>query len=63
MNSQENLRRRLIFFLINEKVKQCEISESVKIPTDVLSKFKNGKKCLYDDSAEQLHIYLHSKNY
>lgn len=60
---QEKLRQRLIFYLANEQVKQKIICERTSIPQDVLSKFKNGQKFLYLESAEQLDLFLGSKNY
>lgn len=60
---QVRLRQRLIFFLINEQVKQNLICEKTEIPKDVMSKFKHGKIFLFPESMRQLDLFLCSKNY
>ena len=55
---QENIRLKFITFINKSGIKQSFVSEQIKIPTDVLSKFKNGKKELWTDDLERLNQFL-----
>lgn len=51
---QEELRYRLINYLNTTHSKLCDIAKITQIPDSVLSKFKNGKTKLYDESFDTL---------
>lgn len=56
MVTQESVRNRLI-----EKTKayrQKNISEVTGIPVEIISKFMNGKRELYDSSLQALNQYM-----
>ena len=54
--TQESVRNRLL-----EKTnayRQKNISEATRIPVEIISKFMNGKRELYDSSLQALNDYL-----
>lgn len=54
--TQENVRNRLM-----EKTyayRQKNISEATGIPVEIISKFMNGKRELYDSSLQALNQYM-----
>lgn len=56
MVTQESVRNRLL-----EKTKayrQKNISEATGIPVEIISKFMNGKRELYDSSLQLLNQYM-----
>lgn len=58
MVTQEEVRKKLL-----EKtnaVRQKNISDSIGIPREIISKFMNGKRDLYPESLTALNNYLES---
>lgn len=58
MMTQESVRNKLL-----EKTyafRQKNISEATGIPVEIISKFMNGKRELYDSSLQDLNEYLDS---
>lgn len=55
--NQTDLRSKLLYVVENGLVAKI-IAQKTDIPTDVLSRFKNGKVCLCTDDANRLEKYL-----
>ena len=58
---QKEIQNKLVEFLKISGVKQTFISEQTGIPVDILSRFKNGKKELFNSHLIKLKLYLEGK--
>lgn len=62
--SQEDVRERLIKYVLEKGVRIGHISKKINTPDYVITKFKNYKKDkLWQDSLERLDFFLKSENY
>lgn len=60
---QSEVRIRFQRYLKDSGIKQSYVAERNDLATDILSRFKNGKKDLFLTDLQKLDAYLTSKGY